>query len=406
MKKVRLLAVGAALLLTAAFSACDGSQKGLVAVEAKSVTCTEDGNTAYWYNPKSGKYYSDEKGDNEISAESVVLSATGHDWDEGKETVPADCVSEGKRTYTCKVCGEKKTEPIDALSADGVHDWVYAFDETGHSAECSVCGVALEHAAHEWEDNVCTVCGYDAGGSKGLVYTFDEGENTYAVAGIGTCTDAYVKIPAVYNGAEVTSIAENAFKNCVKMKGITVPETVTLIGNGALTSKGAFNGCSNLETMVLPFIGQRAGITSAGQPALFGYIFGAESYDGSVRTKQMYSETGSGTYYIPASLRSITVTGGNVYYGAFYSCSQIVSITLTDEVKTIGGRAFDGCTALTEITIGRYVTNIPNNTFNNCTSLQTVYFNGTEEEWNAINIGVTNNGAVTKATIYYNGERE
>lgn len=378
MGKIKFMAVAAAMLLTVTFTACGSLRKvDLVAVEEKSATCTEDGNAAYWYDQAHDKYYSDETGKKEISAESIVLPATGHDWDEGTEMKAAECVEEGEMLYTCKVCGETKTEAIPTLSGDGVH---------------------------HWEDNVCTVCGYDAGGSKGLSYTFDEEENVYTVAGIGTCADAYVEIPAVYNGAAVTAIAENAFQNCRQLKGITIPESVTLIGNGTVTSKGAFNGCGNLETMVLPFVGQSADITSAGQRALFGFIFGSISYEGGRSTKQYYKEGNYGTYYIPTSLRSITVTGGDVFYGAFYGCSQLESITLNDSVTIAGGRAFDGCTALTAITIGRGVTNIPNNTFNNCTSLQTVYYTGTEEEYQAITVGVTNNGVFTKATVYYNGE--
>lgn len=48
------------------------------AVEAKEATCTEKGNQAYYYCTSCGKYYSDEKGLNNIKLEDTVIPAKGH----------------------------------------------------------------------------------------------------------------------------------------------------------------------------------------------------------------------------------------------------------------------------------------------------------------------------------------
>lgn len=48
------------------------------AVEAKKATCTEKGNQAYYYCTSCGKYYSDEKGLNNIKLEDTVIPAKGH----------------------------------------------------------------------------------------------------------------------------------------------------------------------------------------------------------------------------------------------------------------------------------------------------------------------------------------
>lgn len=48
------------------------------AVEAKSATCTEKGNQSYYYCTSCGKYYSDEKGLNNIKLEDTVIPAKGH----------------------------------------------------------------------------------------------------------------------------------------------------------------------------------------------------------------------------------------------------------------------------------------------------------------------------------------
>ena len=54
------------------------------------------------------------------------------------------------------------------------------------------------------------------------------------------------------------------------------------------------------------------------------------------------------------------------------------TVTIPSTVKTIGGSAFDGCRGLT-----------------------TVYYTGTEEQWNSISIGKYNT-YLTNAEIIYN----
>lgn len=44
----------------------------------KAATCTENGNSAYWYCNNCDKYFSDENGTTEINVDNTVISATGH----------------------------------------------------------------------------------------------------------------------------------------------------------------------------------------------------------------------------------------------------------------------------------------------------------------------------------------
>ena len=172
----------------------------------------------------------------------------------------------------------------------------------------------------------------------------------------------------------VTSIGEYAFSNCSSLTSITIPESVTSIGSSA------FSGCSSLESMTLPFIGAKAGVTSSGTYQYpLGYIFGTTSYTGGTRVEQYYygsstSYTTSSYYYIPSTLRSVTVTGGNILYGAFYNCSMLTNITIPDSVKSIGSEAFYNCSKLSSITIGDSVTSIGEYAFSECSSLTSVTF--------------------------------
>ena len=55
----------------------------LTKTEAQAPTCTEAGNEAYWTCGTCGKFFSDGEGKEEISLDSTVLSALGHDYQDG-----------------------------------------------------------------------------------------------------------------------------------------------------------------------------------------------------------------------------------------------------------------------------------------------------------------------------------
>ena len=164
----------------------------------------------------------------------------------------------------------------------------------------------------------------------------------------------------------VTSIGERAFYNCSGITDVGIPNSVTSIGNMA------FYGCSSLESISIPFIGSSKAATSAQSSTLFGYIFGTSSYTGAISTRQYYSASASTIYYIPATLRSITVTGGNILYGAFYGCSGLTSISILDSVTNIGASAFYGCTGLTSIAVPDSVNSIGSSAFYGCSSLNNI----------------------------------
>ena len=166
----------------------------------------------------------------------------------------------------------------------------------------------------------------------------------------------------------VTSIGSQAFRNCTSLKSLT-------IGNGVSTlSSGLLYGCSSLEKLTIPFVGYKKSSTSASSSTLFGYIFGTSSFDGAVATTQNYSTSSSSTatYYIPATLKSVTVTGGNVLYGAFSNCTMLSSANIEDSVTTIGANAFYNCSMLSHVIIGGSVASIGEKAFYDCSALSKV----------------------------------
>lgn len=181
-----------------------------------------------------------------------------------------------------------------------------------------------------------------------------------------------LNIPKYIDQKKVTSIASGAFTDCINVENIIIPDTVENIG------KGAFSGCSSLKSITIPFVGAKAGVTSSDSYQYpFGYIFGTSSYTSSVETKQYYSGVNmsvstSDTYYIPSSLKSVTVIGGNIFYGAFSNCSGLTSITTPNSATSIGSNAFYHCDNLTSITIPNGVTSIGTDAFEFCSKLTSI----------------------------------
>lgn len=86
-----------------------------VKTEAKAATCTKDGNIAYWYCPDCGKYFADEACTQEITLESTVIKALGHDYQDGK----------------CTVCGEKDPDYVQPTDPEGP-------DQTGENTNVAL----------------------------------------------------------------------------------------------------------------------------------------------------------------------------------------------------------------------------------------------------------------------------
>ena len=161
----------------------------------------------------------------------------------------------------------------------------------------------------------------------------------------------------------VTSIGKNAFSSCTGLTGVTIPDSVTSIG------EWAFYGCSSLESITMPFVGTSK-TASNGYDQVFGYIFGytTTSSSSSSVSGATYQYNGNFTYYhyyIPSSIKSVTITRGSIPSCAFYNCTGLTSITIPDSVTSIGNYAFYGCTGLTSITIPDSVTSIGRFAFNN-----------------------------------------
>ena len=145
----------------------------------------------------------------------------------------------------------------------------------------------------------------------------------------------------------VTEIMAYAFKSCDGITSVTIPSSVTAIG------EGAFEGCKKL--IAIKVDGRSKSFSSDGV-ALFSY-----------RGEKLifYPEGKHGAYAIPSGVVEI---GKN----AFWRCLGLTGVTIPSNVKTIGSRAFSGCIGLAEVTIPNGVKTIEEAVFEDCIGLTAV----------------------------------
>lgn len=167
--------------------------------DAKEATCETAGYTGDTYCLKCKK---------KIST-GTEIAKKPHAWDAGKVTTPATYTKTGIKTYTCKICGTKRTEEIRKISMP----------------------------------------------KAGTVYTI--AGNQYRITKVGAevsliKTNSKVKsinIPATIKASgityKVTTIAKKAFKQNKKLQSVTVSANVKKIGNNA------FFKCPSLKTVNL-----------------------------------------------------------------------------------------------------------------------------------------------------------
>ncbi len=122
--------------------------------DKKDATCEKDGYSGDTYCKDCGQ----------LISKGAVVKATGHSWDDGKVTEATTCKKEGTKTYTCKNCGETKTESIPKTE----HQWndgeitkeATCKEEGSKTYTCSICGdtktETIPKKDHTWDEGKVT----------------------------------------------------------------------------------------------------------------------------------------------------------------------------------------------------------------------------------------------------------
>ena len=346
---------------------------------AKAATCAEDGNIEYWTCEHCGKYFlSDDI--NPETAKAVELSETVISASHKLTKVEAKavtCAEDGNIEYwTCEHCGKyflsDDTNPETAKAVELSETVIPALNhknaiiqnaseptetDPGYSGDryCPDCDKVLEEGYTYWIEDNLTWKLYEDGtltiSGTGAMKNYNSDDNPSPAY-----WNTIVRKIVIEDG--VTSIGKSAFSDCSNLTSITIPDSVTSIGNDA------FYNCTSLTSITIP-----DSVTIIGDSAFF-YCISLTN----ITLSNNITNIGNDAFYSCRSLTSITIPSSVTSIGnlAFYGCSSLTSITIPDSVTSIGDSAIRNCSSLTSITIPDSVTSIGYAAFYDCKNLKTI----------------------------------
>lgn len=153
-----------------------------------------------------------------------------------------------------------------------------------------------------------------------------------------------VEIPSTIDGHTVVTIGNTAnnythyngaFESCSGLTGVTIPNTVTIIGSEA------FSGCTGLKTINIPDSVTR------------------------IEGNAFYSDSGLTSVTLGKNVSSI----GSYAFGR---CTGLKKLIIPDSVTSISSSAFINCSGITSLTLSKNLTSIKDQTFQDCKGLISV----------------------------------
>ena len=191
----------------------------------------------------------------------------------------------------------------------------------------------------------------------------------------------------------LTSLPNEAFKNCQYLKSISIPSSIEGV------EANVFNGCYKLNKVSVPSLQMWMDIVSLAKPFAnqIGDLYIGDNLvinlvipDGrtsvndylccnlnkleSVSLPNSVTSIGNYAFYGCCGLTSIIIPDGVSAIGdyAFGKCTGIASITIPDSVTSIGTYSFYGCSSLSSATLPQETRTLPAGIFSGCAALSSV----------------------------------
>lgn len=258
--------------------------------------------------------------------------------------------------------------------------------------------------------------------STGVLRFFGSG-NMYNYEYCSTPWSNYLsEIKVIQFCDDITGIGDGAFSGCTNLRNVTIPDTINHVG------EYAFGGCSlltainvssgnnyyvsvdgvlytkDLQTLVAFPGGLTLFLPLCSVKKIANYAYYNCSEMTSVAISDNETEIGNYAYAGCKTLNNIPLSYSLKFIGegAFLDCKNVTNFTIPSGVTVIRDNTFSGCTSLTSIQLPRNLAHIGNAAFKDCNELQDVYFLGSNKEWNEIAVGIDNeplNNAVVHCAI-------
>ena len=271
---------------------------------------------------------------NKVFVEQTTVPKTEDHTPVADAAVPATCkdtgLTEGSHCFVCNKVFVAQTVVPKTENHTPVTDAAVpaTCKDTGltEGSHCSVCNLVLvaqtstpKSEDHSYINGYCS-CGLTVisenlilQASEGLVFEAIAGG--YSLAGIGTCTDEFLIIPAMHNGKQVVEISAYALMDAKTFKKVFIPSTISKIGSNAFTY------CSAMTEIIF-----------------------AESSQLSTIAAHAFYNSGLVSIVLPEGVKTLE-------RAAFHSCKSLQEITLPSTLKTIGDNAFRYSSALSKVYI-------------------------------------------------------
>ena len=195
---------------------------------------------------------------------------------------------------------------------------------------------------------------------------------TRKVTSIGSDAFKYSSLTSVTIPNSVTSIGSYAFESCYSLTSVNIPNSVTSIGDGAFQGCHGLTSVTISDItawLSISFAG------SESNPLCYAhhlFLNGEEVKDLTIPNS--VTSIGNSAFYYCSNLTSVTIPSSVTSIGgyAFQRCSSLTSVTIGNSVTTIGYSAFSDCSSLTSVTIPNSVTSIGDYAFSGCSSLTSI----------------------------------